>query len=175
MCISCAVDALPGQCLRRTPGTNPLVAAVFRTKRLWLERCSATCQRRRRPGQARRGQGRLQITAVLRGRSHLGARWLGSADQVDRARRHFPLGLGEDRPLCVILVASIPVVPVPCLRGGRVRGVWHSGVLFRRRVGWGGSGHRCPGYHGGTAVAGAGWSRSGRPARARPARAGTSG
>jgi transposase len=60
---SCVVDALPGQCLRRTPGANPLVAAVFRTKRLLRERCSATCQRRRRPGQARHGQGRLQITA----------------------------------------------------------------------------------------------------------------
>jgi len=59
--ISWVVDALPGQCLRRTPGTNPLVAAVFRTKRLRRERCSATCQRRRRPGQARRRQGRLQI------------------------------------------------------------------------------------------------------------------
>ena len=34
VCISCVVDALPGQCLRRRPGTNPLVAAVFRTKRL---------------------------------------------------------------------------------------------------------------------------------------------
>ena len=63
VCISCVVDALPGQCLRRTPDTNSLVAAVFRTKRLWRERCSATCQRRRRPGQARRRQGRLQITA----------------------------------------------------------------------------------------------------------------
>jgi hypothetical protein len=51
--------------LRRTPGTNPLFAAVFRIKRLWCERCSATCQRRRRPGQARRRQGRLQITAVM--------------------------------------------------------------------------------------------------------------
>src|SRR5882762_5227792 len=38
------------KCLRRTPGTNPLVAAVLRTKRLQRERCSATCQRRRRPG-----------------------------------------------------------------------------------------------------------------------------
>ena len=63
VCISCVVDALPGQYLRRMPGTNPFVAAVFRTKRLRRERCSATCQRRRRPGQARRRQGRLQITA----------------------------------------------------------------------------------------------------------------
>ena len=59
----CVVDALPGECLRRTPGTSPLVAAVFRTKCPPLERCSATCQRRRRPGQARYRQGRLQITA----------------------------------------------------------------------------------------------------------------
>ncbi len=67
VCIFCAVDALPGQCLRRTPRANPLVAAVFRTKRLLREHCSATCQRRRRPGQARHRQGRLQITADLRG------------------------------------------------------------------------------------------------------------
>ena len=62
---SCVVDALPGQCLRRTPGTYPLFAAAFRTKRLLREHCSAPCQRRRRPGQARHRQGRLQITAVL--------------------------------------------------------------------------------------------------------------
>jgi hypothetical protein len=64
VCISCVVDALPGQCLRRAPGANPLVAAVFKTKRLRRERSAATCQRRRRPGQARRRQGRLQITPV---------------------------------------------------------------------------------------------------------------
>ena len=34
-----------------------LVAAVFRTKRLLRERCSATCQRRRPPGQARHRRG----------------------------------------------------------------------------------------------------------------------
>jgi hypothetical protein len=50
---SCVVDALPEQCLRRRLGANPLFAAVFRTKRLLRECCSATCQRRRRPGQAR--------------------------------------------------------------------------------------------------------------------------
>ena len=61
----CVVDALPGHCLRRRSGTNPLFAAVFRIKRLLREHCSATCQRRRRPGQARRRQRRLQITAVL--------------------------------------------------------------------------------------------------------------
>jgi len=59
---SCVVDALPGQCLSRRSGASPLVAAVFRTKRLRHERYSATCQRRRRPGQARHRQGRLQIT-----------------------------------------------------------------------------------------------------------------
>ena len=64
---SCVADALPGQCLRRRPSTNPLVAAVFRTKRPLREHCSATCQRRRRPGQARHRQGRLQITAVMGG------------------------------------------------------------------------------------------------------------
>jgi len=62
---SCVVDALPEQCLRRRPGAIPLVVAIFRTKRLLREYCSATCQRRRRPGQVRHRQGRLQITAVL--------------------------------------------------------------------------------------------------------------
>src|SRR6266536_1988417 len=61
------VDALPEQCLRRRPGTILLVAAVFRTKWLLPERCSATCLRRRPPGQMRRRQGRLQITAVRSG------------------------------------------------------------------------------------------------------------
>ena len=59
------LDALPEQCLRRIPRASPLVAAIFRTKWLLSERCSDTCQRRRRPGQARRRQGRLQITADL--------------------------------------------------------------------------------------------------------------
>jgi hypothetical protein len=35
VCISCVVDALPEQYLRRRPGTNPLVAAVFRTRELF--------------------------------------------------------------------------------------------------------------------------------------------
>jgi hypothetical protein len=61
----CVVDALSEQCLRRRPSTNPLVAAVFRTRRLLRERCSATCPRRRRPGQVRHTQGGLQITADL--------------------------------------------------------------------------------------------------------------
>ncbi len=67
---SCVADALPGQCLRRRPSTNPLVAAVFRTKRPLREHCSATCQRRRRPGQARHRQGRLQIKLVQAGEQH---------------------------------------------------------------------------------------------------------
>src|ERR1035438_5814029 len=62
----CVVNTLPEQCLRRRPRANPLVAAVFRTKRLLRERCSATCPRRRRPGQVRHTQGGLQITADLR-------------------------------------------------------------------------------------------------------------
>jgi hypothetical protein len=50
---SCLVDALPEELLRRRPRANPFVAAVFRIKWLLRERCSATCQRRRPPGQAR--------------------------------------------------------------------------------------------------------------------------
>jgi hypothetical protein len=61
----CLVDALPEQCLRRRSDADPLFDAVFRTNWLLCERCSATCHRRRGPGQARRRQGRLQITAVL--------------------------------------------------------------------------------------------------------------
>ncbi len=69
MCAFCWVlDTLPGQCLRRRLRANPLVADAFRTKRLLGEHCSATCPRRRRPGQARHTQGGLQITAVLRAR-----------------------------------------------------------------------------------------------------------
>ena len=67
VCFSCVVDALPGQCLRRRPGAFPLSLPLFRIKWLLRERCSATCQRRRRPGQARHRQGRPQITAVMRG------------------------------------------------------------------------------------------------------------
>jgi hypothetical protein len=63
----CLADALPEHCLRRRPRANLLVAAVFRTKRLLPEPCSVTCQRRRRPGQARRRRGGLQITAAMRG------------------------------------------------------------------------------------------------------------
>src|SRR5260370_20027904 len=44
LCAFCRVlDTLPGQCLRRRPCANPLVADAFRTKRLLCERCSATC------------------------------------------------------------------------------------------------------------------------------------
>src|SRR5450755_811116 len=63
----CVVDTLSAQCLRRRPCANPLVAAVFRTKWLLRERCSATCPRRRPPGQVRHTQGGLQITAVRSG------------------------------------------------------------------------------------------------------------
>ncbi len=77
VCISCAVDALPEHCLCRRSGSDPLVAAVFRTNRLLRERCPATCQRRRRPGQVRRRQGRLQITAVRHD-------WRPSASGLDR-------------------------------------------------------------------------------------------
>jgi hypothetical protein len=49
------------------PAQIPLSLLFFRTKWLLSERCSATCPRRRRPGQVRHRQGRLQITAVLRG------------------------------------------------------------------------------------------------------------
>ena len=57
----CVVDALPARRLRRRTRASPLVAAIFRTKWLQFERWAATCLRRRRPGQARRRQGRLQI------------------------------------------------------------------------------------------------------------------
>ena len=60
----CVMDPLPEHCLRRRSGANTLVVAVFRTKRLLRERCSATCLRRRRPGQARRRRGGLQISAA---------------------------------------------------------------------------------------------------------------
>ena len=73
------VDALPEQCLRRTPGAGLLVAAVFRTKQLLRERCPATCLRRRHAGQARRRQQRLQITARLRG---LGSLMVGAGRSV---------------------------------------------------------------------------------------------
>ncbi len=85
VCISCVVDALPGQCLRRMPGTNPLVAAVFKTKRLLREHCSATCQRRRRPGQARHRQGRLQITADRRADQRMTMPSEMTPDQADLA------------------------------------------------------------------------------------------
>jgi len=65
VCISCVLDALSEQCLRRNPRTYLLVAAIFRTNRLLHKRCAVTCLRRRRPGQVRRRQGRLQITADL--------------------------------------------------------------------------------------------------------------
>ena len=62
----CVLYPLSEHCRRRRARVNPLVVAVFRTKQLLRERCAATCLRRRRPGQARRRQGGLQITAVRR-------------------------------------------------------------------------------------------------------------
>jgi hypothetical protein len=67
VCFGCVVDALPEHCRRRRARVKSVVAAIFRTKQLLRERCAATCHRRRRPGQARRRQGRLQISPVLRG------------------------------------------------------------------------------------------------------------
>jgi hypothetical protein len=59
------------QCARCRAGAEPAFGMnsrqQVRAKRLLREHCSATCQRRRRPGQARHRQGRLQITAVTRG------------------------------------------------------------------------------------------------------------
>jgi hypothetical protein len=74
VCISCVLDALPEQCLRRKPGSYLLVTAVFKTKWLLCERCAATCLRRRRAGQVRRRQGRLQIT--------IDSRQAGSGDRL---------------------------------------------------------------------------------------------
>ena len=85
---SCVVDALPAQCLRRRPCASPLVAAVFRTNRLLPERSAATCLRRRRPGQARRRQGRLQITAVRCGYRHRGTGHLRRPERVDLCKVH---------------------------------------------------------------------------------------
>jgi hypothetical protein len=62
----CVVDALSEQCLRRRRSASALFAAVFRTKWPLRGLCSATCQRRRRRGQARHRRGRLQITARTR-------------------------------------------------------------------------------------------------------------
>jgi hypothetical protein len=85
LCAFCRVaDALPGQCLRRRRRANPLVAAVFRTKRLLRERCSATCQRRRRPGQARHPQGGLQITAEVFGAAVTAFREIRPTVQTER-------------------------------------------------------------------------------------------
>src|SRR5262249_42863664 len=67
LCAFCGVlDPLSEHCLRRRAGVSLLVGAVFKTNRRLRERYSATCLRRRRPGQARRRQGGLQITGVRR-------------------------------------------------------------------------------------------------------------
>jgi hypothetical protein len=79
----CVVDTLPEQCLCRGPRANPLVAAVLRTKRLLREHCSATCPRRRLPGQVRHTQGGLQITAVKCSSGNIGTRQLRHARTDD--------------------------------------------------------------------------------------------
>ena len=77
-------------------GASPLFAAVFRTKRLLRERCAATCQRRRRPGQARRRQGWLQITPVLCCRRSLIIKWRHDTYEVVQrsARRQIARAFG---------------------------------------------------------------------------------
>ena len=96
---SCVVDALPEQCLRRRLGTNSLVAAVFRTKRLLREHCSATCLCRRCPGQARRRQGRLQITI-----ESINARLRRAVN----ARGHFPTEQAALKCLYLALMSLDP-------------------------------------------------------------------
>ena len=77
------VDALSRQCLRRKARANPLFVAAFRTRWLLRERCAATCHRRRRPGQVRRRQVGLQITAVRRGDWRVAGPPVRSADLED--------------------------------------------------------------------------------------------
>jgi hypothetical protein len=69
------------------PGANPLGAAVFRTKQLLRERCTATCPRRRRPGQVRHRQGGLQITADMGKNLVVVAVLLAASEKVICARR----------------------------------------------------------------------------------------
>ena len=91
-------------------GASPLFAAVFGTKSLLRERCAATCLRRRRPGQARRRQGRLQITAL-------------PASACDRkgsisafcCHGHLGLGMPESAP-CPLIAAGF------CERAGSSSG-----------------------------------------------------
>lgn len=73
---------------------NPLVANAFRTKWLLREHCSATCQRRRRPGQVRHTQGGLQIAAVRRGYLASGMRLAVSAEPGDLRVRRYSRGWG---------------------------------------------------------------------------------
>ncbi len=115
----CVVDALPAHCLRRRSGSDLLVAAIFRTKWLLRELCSVTCLRRRRPGQVRRRQGRLQITADLRGCGTVSAPRLRQAERVDLGRPlggpitlHVPWLVNSER-------VALPGIP---LGGGSPRG-----------------------------------------------------
>src|ERR1035441_5107282 len=105
----CVVDTLPEQCLCRRPRANRLVAAVFRTKRLLREHCSATCPRRRRPGQVRHTQGGLQITADLARRETRAAPARGDAHRsIDRSVLLFQAVLRRlARPTAVAPVPSI--------------------------------------------------------------------
>jgi hypothetical protein len=65
---SYVVDTLSDSVSAADPAQIPLVAAVFRTNQLLGEHCSATCHRRRRPGQTRHTQGGPEITADTHGR-----------------------------------------------------------------------------------------------------------
>ena len=130
VCISCVLDALPEQCLRCKPDSYFLVAAVFRTKRLLHKRCAAKCLRRRRPGQVRRRQGRLQITAVRRvddrpgrvcGRAQIGLIWLTHHPMAGLAMMHRVRHPCCERPVpahqrghrqAEALASSISVIPV---------------------------------------------------------------
>ncbi len=101
------------------PVQVPLVAAVFRTKRLLHERCSATCPRRRRPGQARRRQGRLQITVMIVG----GCPGGGRATSPDRGILWRVVGGGaRSRPSLIVSGCSFHVwPPVLVAISGRLR------------------------------------------------------
>jgi hypothetical protein len=66
LCAFCSAgNALSEHCLRRRSRSSRLVVDDFRTKWRRRERCSATCLRRRRPGQVRNRQRGLQITADM--------------------------------------------------------------------------------------------------------------
>jgi hypothetical protein len=121
------VEALPGLCLRRRHGTRPSVAAAFRARWLLRDIYAATCQGRRRPGQARRGQGLLQITAVLSGRMGRSASHLWRAERA---------GLGE--VICLGFGEDIRSCQLACMRRA-------FGCCLRRRVLQPGAGGSSPG------------------------------